>query len=115
MFTMKRYQEALEKHKEVIEIFEKWGNKKRLAIEHRQMGLILEKLRKYTEAAEHYKISEKLYDEIGQKREKKMMKSMSETSKTRKRKCQSCGTTITIPELKYCPICNTDLKKFSEK
>ncbi len=115
LFTMKRYEEAFEKHKEVAEIFEKWGNKKRLAIEHRQMGLILEKLKQYTEVAEHYKIAEKLYGEIGQKREKKMMKSMLEISKTRQRKCQSCGSTIMVPDLKYCPICDKDLKTVTGK
>lgn len=115
LFTMGRYNDALEKHKEVAEIFEKWGNKKRLAIEHRQMGLILEKLKQYDEATEHYKLSKKLYDEIGHKREKKMMKSMLETSKARKRNCPSCGAIIMVPELDYCPICDKNLKTETKK
>lgn len=110
LFDMKRYEEALEKHQEVAKIFEKWGNKKRLAIEHRQMGLILEKLNRHDEAAEHYKTAEKLYGEIGLKKEQKSTKSILKAAKTHKRKCQSCGTIIMVPELTYCPNCNTELK-----
>jgi tetratricopeptide (TPR) repeat protein len=110
LFDLKRYEEALKKHEEVAKIFEKWGNKKRLAIEHRQMGLILEKLNHPNEAEEHYKVAEKFYGEAGLKKEKKTMNSMSKLAKTRMRKCPSCGTIILVPELKYCPNCNKDLK-----